>query len=116
MKKYLFVVLTFIFVLSACSATKEIAHNLKTSPLSVDSNINGLKKITGMLNYSGSEPFPSPTIFISDTLSYKLIGDENFLNKEYSNLNGQQVTLYGNTILKGTLTYFEVHFYTLKEN
>lgn len=94
---------------SADSAAVVIAAALTDS-----SDISDLTKISGMLNYSGSEPFAWPTIFISDTLSYKLMADKEFIKNTYSSLSGNKATLYGKIANKGAFSVFEVYFYDIK--
>ncbi len=122
MKKQYFIALVSILFFWGCSSSKSNTEppatisdqeNIITKELSENVDTTELTQISGALNYSGNEPFAIPTIFVSDTLSYKLMGDETFINKTYPDISGSNATLYGNVIEKGSLTYFQVHYYTI---
>lgn len=119
MKKQFFIALAFILFTWGCSSSKKntepvsFQEQVIAKQLSEDTNISELTQISGSLNYSGNEPFVVPTIFVSDTLSYKLIGDETFINQTYPDISGSNGTLYGNIIQQGSLTFFQVHYYTI---
>ena len=119
MKKQFFIALTSLLLVWGCSSSKSntdtasAQENIITKKLSENTSTSELTKISGVLNYSGNEPFAVPTIFVSDTLSYRLMGDETFINQTYPDINGSNANLYGNIIQKGSLTYFQVHYYTI---
>lgn len=122
MKKQYFITLASILFFWGCSSSKSNTElpatisdqeNVVTKELSENDETTELTQISGALNYSGSEPFAVPTIFVSDMLSYKLMGDETFINKTYPDISGSKATLYGNIIEKGSLIYFQVHYYTI---
>lgn len=97
------------------SSTAQTTEVIVAQPFSSASDVSGLTKVSGMLNYSGNEPFVVPTIFISDSIAYRLEADEEFLKENYSSLNGNYASLYGELINKGSMQFFEVHFYEIKE-
>ena len=120
MKKQLLIFTLVAFAFGACSSSKKPpkqSEELSTTEVvtakafTTSSNIDGLKKVTGSLNYSGSEPFVTPTIFISDSSSFKLSADTTFIKETYPAINGERASLYGKVIEKDNLVYFEVHFY-----
>ena len=97
------------------SSTSNSTEELVAQPLTSSSDITGLTKVSGMLNYSGNEPFAVPTLFVSDSTAYRLEADEEFLKEKYSSLNGNYASLYGELIERGSMQLFEVHFYEIKE-
>ena len=120
MKKQFFTALVLFLFVWGCSSSKSNTELLVseqeiviTKKLTDDSDTLELTEISGTLNYSGNEPFTVPTIFVSDTLSYKLMGDETFINETYPDISGSRGTLYGTITQKGSLTYFQVHYYTI---
>lgn len=119
MKKQFFIVLASILFVWGCSSSKNntepvsVQEQVIAKQLTENTNISELSQISGSLNYSGSEPFVVPTIFVSDTLSYKLIGDETFINQTYPDISGSNAKLYGTIIQQGSLTFFQVHYYTI---
>lgn len=117
-----------LLLVCSCTSSKEKSDQTengnsvanKTSeliaqPFTSSSDVSGLTKVSGTLNYSGNEPFAVPTIFISDSVAYRLQADEEFLQENYSSLNGNYASLYGELINKGSMQFFEVHFYEIKE-
>ncbi|GAB5409586.1 MAG: hypothetical protein BalsKO_19510 [Balneolaceae bacterium] len=109
-------------MLGACTSSKQNfdkSSELKekeiivVKKLTASSNLTNLEKITGSLNYSGSEPFVIPTIFISGESSFRLIGNDEFIKNIYPTINGEKASLYGKIIEKGQLTYFEIYFYEI---
>lgn len=122
LKKQFYILPILFLTIISCSSSKQNTDQVaETSEqeiivieeLTSSSNITGLQKITGNLNYSGSEPFVTPTIFISGNSSYKLMGDESFIKDIYPTINGENASLYGKIIEKGRLIYFQVHFYEI---
>ncbi len=120
MKKQLLIFTLVAFAFGACSSSEKPpkkSEELSTTEVvtakafTTSSNIDGFKKVTGSLNYSGSEPFVTPTIFISDSSSFKLSADTTFIKETYPAMNGERASLYGKVIEKDNLVYFEVHFY-----
>ncbi len=119
MKKQFFIAIASLLLVLGCSSSKSntetasAQENIIAKEFSENSNVYELTQISGALNYSGNEPFAVPTIFVSDTLSYKLMGDKTFIKQTYPDINGSNAKLYGNIIQKGSITYFQIHYYTI---
>lgn len=77
---------------------------------------SGLIKKTGLLNYTGNEPFAVPAIFGSDGNTYRLLADSTFITETFKTIIGKQVSLYGQVKQKKPYTVFEVHYYELTGN
>lgn len=92
-----------------------ISDSIVSRELLPSSAVDDLAKISGTLNYSGSEPFLFPTLFESDSSSYRLIGDEKFITETFGQLNGKKVTIYGKVQQRGTSRIIEVHYYKIGE-
>lgn len=92
-----------------------ISDSIVSRELTDTSSIHGLQHITGSLNYSGSEPFLFPTLFESDSSSFRLIGDEKFITETFRKLNGKRVTVYGKVQQRGASKTLEVHYYKVGE-
>lgn len=125
LKNYLRVVVFhvfLVFLLGACNSSKNTtkgtldlyeSSTITVQEFSQSADVSSLEKVTGALNYSGSEPFAIPTIFVTEGTSYKLMGDVNFIKTIYPDINGKTASLYGKVIQNGSLVYFEVHYYEL---
>lgn len=101
--------------ISASQADSSAAERVVAKKFTGSEDVSDLKKISGMLNYSGNEPFARPTIFVSDTLSYLLNADSVFIKKTYSSINGKHATLYGKEKETAVSNVFEVHYYEINE-
>ncbi len=127
MKTRLVTPLIILLLVCSCTSSKEKADQTEqksstaqtskdpAQPFTSSSDVSGLTKVSGMLNYSGNEPFAVPTIFVSDSVAYRLEADEEFLKEKYSSLNGNYASLYGELIKRSSMQFFEVHFYEIKE-
>lgn len=91
--------------------TIAVSDSMITKEYSSTADISNLTKKTGKLNYSGNAPFTFPTLYESDSSSYRLIGDDEFLNTTFKELNGTTVTLYGKVQSVGGQNILEVHYY-----
>lgn len=90
-----------------------IIDSLTTEVLTQDADTSGLIQKTGTLNYSGNEPFVVPTLFVSDSESYRLTADPVFLQETFEEINGKKVNLFGKEKKVNNITTLEVHFYEL---
>lgn len=97
------------------STTEAETDTLITKELNADADTTGLVQKTGTLNYSGSEPFVSPTLFVSDSESYRLIADQQFMKETFESINGKHATIYGKEKAMGNSTLLEVHYYEISE-
>jgi hypothetical protein len=90
---------------------------LTTRLLSAEADTAGLTAFSGQLNYTGNEPFTSPALFITGGVAtYKLSGDETFMEETFDDLSGKSVTIYGKIIESDNSTLLEVHYYELRDN
>lgn len=88
---------------------------LVTKKFTEEADTTGLIEKSGTLNYSGSEPFVTPTIFVSDTETYRLAGDKKFMKETFKEINGKNATIYGKEKTTGNFTLLEVHYYEIRE-
>lgn len=95
--------------------TLTVSDTLKTRKYTPEADISRLKKKSGKLRYSGNEPFVVPTLFESDSSSYRIVADDTFMNETFKNLNGKSVILYGREQAIGQQKVLEVHYYQLFE-
>ncbi|WP_020403459.1 hypothetical protein [Gracilimonas tropica] len=111
-----------LMLLAGCASSKKqnnegnaVTVNFTTQQFTSESDISNLEEKRGQFNYSGNEPFARPTLFVSGSESYLLIGDENFIENEFQNLNGKKGTVYGKIEAVESQRFFKVYFYKVNE-
>lgn len=98
------------------SDSVSVIDTLVTRRFSEEADTSELIHKSGTLNYSGNEPFVTPTLFVSDNESYRLMADEVFMKDTFKNINGRNATIYGKEVAMGNSTMLEVHYYELDKN
>ncbi|MEX0610244.1 MAG: hypothetical protein WD016_08875 [Balneolaceae bacterium] len=94
--------------------TESAIDTLVTEKLTSDADTSGLIEKSGTLNFSGSEPFVTPTLFVSDSASFRLMGDRRFMKETFDSINGKHVTIYGKEQKLGNVIMLEVHYYKIR--